>query len=314
MLHIIIQFLMGGLFLLCPICAHSQTALVSLGKYELVFDNIESIENAQLVADKLTEAFVYHGWQVVSVKEQCTNKTCISTLTDSLHADAGFFIYSRQIGGKYEFTLVTAKGGRFTKSITGSLNKALHLIHLLAQQAIQNHPSPAELTPTSEVEFIPPAEEVTSTTQHQTATLPAQNATRTNKTKAPFKKKKPNIIVKKKLHLQPIAPSISQPIFWTSASITTALCISLLIVESHFVTTYNELKDQSSQTRNPSRIKELENMQIAARILFIGTLAGVATTTIFGFFTNFRSTETARLSVAPAWNKEMGGVLVQGIF
>jgi hypothetical protein len=117
---------------------------------------------------------------------------------------------------------------------------------------------------------------------------------------------------------KPLAPAP----FVISASLTAGFAIAWGVTDIIVYTNKKKLEDLSNHYNNwQSDMNKTKNIQIAARVLMACTITGAVTTTILGFFTNFKNRpanshiKTSKMGyAAPFAVKNGGGLMVGGRF
>ncbi len=108
---------------------------------------------------------------------------------------------------------------------------------------------------------------------------------------------------------------VSRPVFWSSLAATGVLIIGGAAVEG---VAYSKLKDYSDKPqleRSKEERKKVENWRLASRIVICTAMAGVITTTVLGFLTDFSEKDSGqKVSFVPTFTGEGGALLLQGSF
>ncbi len=272
--------------LLLPVSAAAQKIAILPVSYTMVWTGAKNDELAGKLEEKIVGEAKNAGYEIVDSaavvqavaqtgKGECKEKTCVSQVKDTLAADEAIFISVRN-NDDVEFMIEIV----FAKAESISEAKAgsrASVAEWIARKVIESLP---EIEQPAEPAHTEPVDE-------------------------------PDQPVPEEEDGKPVAPVA----FWTSFGVTAALVVGWSVVEGVAYKKLDDYSDKPQIDRTKKERDEVASWRTASRVLLGTMAAGVITTTVLGFLTEFeKKDDSTSVSFGPTWTREGGALVLQGSF
>ncbi len=233
-----------------PAAAAAQKIVVFRGAYEKVLEQERVSESADLVAEEVAAVANGAEWEVVRRSDECSSKECLEKALAVYEADEAVSVSVRQTGVKYNLEIRFARRQDIEDEVLGTFSEATEKVGILVHEVL--------------------------TEENQTEERPATDQ-----------------------DTQPNEPSGDQPsdetrdglrptAFWVSLGITGAVAIAYTAVDIATFRRWKDLEKTVPNDRKQSDWDSFHTLQITDRVLFGTMLAGIATSTVLFFLTDFK--------------------------
>ncbi|MCP4601449.1 MAG: hypothetical protein GY847_13180 [Proteobacteria bacterium] len=272
--------------LLLPVSAMAQKIAVLPVSYTMVWTGAKNDELAEKLQKKIVDEAMKLGYETIDSaavaqavaqtgKEECKEKTCVAQVNDSVSADEAVFVSVRN-NDDVEFMIEAV----FAKGEGISEVKA------------GSRTSVMEWIARKVIESLPEVEQPVKPEQ-------------------PESDEEPEHLDSEEDSRKPVAPVA----FWTSFGVTAGLVVGWAVVEGIAYKKLDDYSDKPQADRTNKERDEIKSWRIASRVLLGTMAAGAITTTVLGFFTDFKkSDDSTNVSLAPAWTQYGGALMLQGSF
>lgn len=244
-----------------PAIGQTSKLLVTLGPYEIQFEDSATAQKAHAVAEAvLNAAGTTNGIEAVLIDELCETEECISELSKVHGAERAVFVSVTENMGHYDFSLHfldTTIEGKWTGSFSEVVEKIKMLtLDALAASTEQNEEEPSVKDDAAEKTVAEEAK------PDPDANLPDAGR-RSIKNKG---------------------------LFFGAVSVTAAVAVGFIVTESLAQSSWKKLEsdDWDSQTRWEEERDRHHVLQLTSRVLLIGTVVFGTTSLILGLKTDFR--------------------------